>query len=591
MKCFSICFVACTLYYSANCQNVINAQDTSRQFTIANGQKYLNFPVSESAKTKRARILVDGKLIDHLTIKLATDKPDYWVYFDAAPYQGQTITVEVSSQEPPSFASGGAQPVVQIEPEKLKAALQMITPGNTFPGQDSLYKETKRPQVHFTSRRGWLNDPNGLLYYNGEYHLYYQHNPYGWAWGNMHWGHAVSTDLLHWQELSDAIYPANTRDAAFSGSAVVDVNNTAGFRKNGIDPLIAFYTSTGRGECMKISYDNGRTFIDYEGNPVVKHTGRDPKVFWYEPGKHWVLVLYDAGNKRKMDLDQETVINQNVIYTSPDLKNWTFQSGIAGFFECPELFQLPVEGEDGKSKWVMYDASGRYIVGDFDGKKFIIDQNLKKYDYGGYFYASQTYNNTPDKRRIQIGWGRNITFPGMPFNQTMLFPTELKLKKAFDGLRLCPTPIKEIISLHQKPQIFENKIIKANAGLSVPVEGDAIHLIAEFEKGDAIPFGLNILGYEIEYNDLIGQFTTNLKNTRITYDYVKPDTYNFKIEAIVDKNIIEIFVNDGEIYYVAPFDAEKTGKVEAYIKGRGGDRKVIIKKMEVYQLKSIWNKE
>ena len=571
-------------------QNVAGLSDTSRTFTVAKWQKYLNLPISESAKLTKAEILVNGKFADYIEIKLASDKPDYWVYFNTAPYQDKTITVEISPRNPESDDPTVRLTEKQNELKRIKAVLQMMELDSTFPGQDSLYKEQERPQVHFTSRRGWLNDANGLVFYKGEYHLYYQHNPYGWGWGNMHWGHAVSSDLIHWHELPDALYPVMVGDAAFSGSAVVDTNNTSGFRKNGIDPIIAFYTSTGRGECMKISYDSGRTFIDYEGNPLIKHLGRDPKVFWYEPGKHWVMVLYDYGSRRKMDLGQDAEISQTLIYTSSDLKNWILQSGIPGFFECPDFFQLPVEGEPGKSKWVMNDASGRYIVGDFDGRKFSIDQNLKKYDYCGNFYASQTYNNMPDKRRIQIGWGRDISYPGMPFNQPMLFPTELKLKKAFDGFRLCPTPIKEIASLHENPQIIKNKIISGNTAVGVPVNGDAVHVIAEFEIGDPEPFGLNIMGYKIEYNNRMGEFSTSSQHKSITTNYVKPGSYNFKIEAIVDKNIIEVFVNDGEIYYPASFDSKKTGRIDAYYRG-GDDQKVILKRLEVYQLKSIWNNE
>ena len=590
---FAIAFI---LFNSAKAQNIMGT-DTVRQIKIGKGQTYLNFPITETNKLTRAKILANGKVIDQFTIKLATENPDYWVFFDATPFQGQTLTVEISKS---TVAGGGAfsnitqtTKVVKKEAnEDPVKGLQIVYAGSKFPGQDSLYKEKIRPQVHFTSQRGWINDPNGLIYYNGQYHMFYQHNPYGWAWGNMHWGHAVSKDMVHWKQLPEAIYPFGERDAAFSGSAVYDPENTSGFRKNGIDPLIAVYTSTGRGECLKLSYDDGKTFVDYEGNPILKHRGRDPKVFWYESGNHWVMVVWDSERTKKMSTGQDAIINQHLIYTSTDLKNWTYQSGVAGFFECPELFSLPIEGKPGQVKWVMYDATGRYMVGDFDGKKFTIDQHLKKFVYGGeYCYAAQTFNNVPSNKRIQIGWGRGLTHPGMPFNQPQLFASELKLKNTADGLRLCPTPVAEITSLHENPKIFENKLIKANDGLSVAVDGDPIHIIAEIEKGDATLFGINILGYEIEYNDLLGIFSTNSKNTKTSYEYVKPDSEIFKIEAIVDKNILEVFINDGEIYYVAPFDIEKTGKVEAYMKGWGGDRKALVKKLEVYQLKSIWNNQ
>ncbi|MEO5998476.1 MAG: GH32 C-terminal domain-containing protein, partial [Chitinophagaceae bacterium] len=327
-----------------------------------------------------------------------------------------------------------------------------------------------------------------------------------------------------------------------------------------------------------------------EGNPILVHKGRDPKVFWYQPGNHWVMVVWDMGKTKAMSLGQESIINQHLIYTSTDLKNWTYQSGVAGFFECPELFELPVEGQPGTSKWVMYDATGRYMLGDFDGKRFSTTQHLKQYDYGGgYFYASQTFNNVPGNRRIQVGWGRGITQTGMPFNQAMLFPTELKLKNGFDGTRLCPTPIKEISLLHHNSQVFENKIIKANSGLSVPVTDNPLHIIAEFEKGDASAFGLNILGYELSFNDLLGELATTLDTIKTTTVYTKPNSEIFKIEAIVDKNMFEVFINDGELYYAVPFNTRKNDKVDVFVKGRGDTWKSILKKLEVHELRSIWN--
>ncbi|MEO5997805.1 MAG: DUF4980 domain-containing protein, partial [Chitinophagaceae bacterium] len=254
------CLLICMIFGG----NSIFGQDTIRQIKILKGQQYVNFPVNESSKLTRTTVKVDGKTIDQFTIKLATEKPDYWVFFDAAPYEGKTITVEVSNSE--VMAGGAFSNITQGNNNKNKEAnqdrtkgLKMVFADNKFPGQDSVYKEVKRPQAHFSAQRGWINDPNGLLFYNGDYHLYFQHNPYGWAWGNMHWGHSVSKDLVHWKELPEAIYPFSNRDAAFSGSAVVDSANTSGFRKNGIDPLIAIYSSTGRGECIKMSYDNGKT--------------------------------------------------------------------------------------------------------------------------------------------------------------------------------------------------------------------------------------------------------------------------------------------------------------------------------------------
>lgn len=623
MKYIFIIIFCYSLVFHTTAQNpTITAAPTeikSKVIQIKKGQTYLNLPVNSSSRLVRARVKVDGKTLDQFTINLADGNPTFWTFFDVTPYQGKKVVVEIENA-PIGFRGGTPQTgnVETVTPSLSTKGLDMIFADSKFPGQDTLYNEKGRPQVHFSAQRGWINDPNGLVYDKDEYHLYFQHNPYGWQWGNMHWGHAVSKDLIHWQQLPEAIYPVlnlpeNRNDAAFSGSAFTDPNNTGGFRKNGIDPLLVMYTSTGRGECLKLSYDNGRTFEDYAGNPVIKHNGRDPKVFWYAPGNHWVLVVWSSGFPKKIGLDQEVSLRQHSIYTSNDLKSWTYQSGVEGFFECPELFELPVEGAPGESKWVMYDAFGRYIVGDFDGKNFKTEQPFKQYENGGgYFYASQTFNNAPNNKRIQIGWGRNITQPGMPFNQAQLFPTELRLKKSYGVYTLCPTPIDAIKSLHAKTQVVENRVVTSDAPAVIEVTGDKpIHVVAEFQRGDA-PILLNILGYELRY-DNEWEFSTVAPVTKSSDPTVpagpfaaptvaQPVKYvatgdTFKIEAIVDKNILEFFINDGELYYVTEFKGGKNGKIEASVKagGRPGGpppipRKFIVKKLEVHELSSIWNK-
>jgi fructan beta-fructosidase len=624
MKHIFILLLSCSLTLIAKAQSptVTTTEIKSKVIHIKKGQTYLNLPVNSSNRLVRARIKVDGKALDQFTINLAEENPAFWTFFDVTPYQGKRIVIEIENAPVMNRGGGPNTAAVDSPPPPLSSkGLDMIFADSKFPGQDSVYTERGRPQIHFSAQRGWINDPNGLVKYKDEYHLYFQHNPYGWQWGNMHWGHAVSKDLIHWQQLPEAIYPYLTAsdparpgsgDAAFSGCAFVDPNNTGGFRRKGIDPLIVMYTSTGRGECLKLSYDDGRTFEDYAGNPVIKHNGRDPKVFWYEPGNHWVLVVWDQGQPKKIGLGQEVSVRQHSIYTSNDLKTWTYQSGVEGFFECPELFKLPVEGAQGVSKWVMYDAFGRYVVGDFDGKNFKVEQPFKQYEYGGgYFYASQTFSNIPDNKVIQIGWGRNITNPGMPFNQAMLFPTDLRLKKTPEGYTLCPTPIAAIKSLHKNAQVLENKVVTSEAPATIQVKDDVpIHIIAEFQRGDA-PITLNILGYELRYDNEWEFSTVSPAKPKADVavpagPFAAPTTAQpvryartadtFKIEAIVDKNILEFFVNDGELYYVTEFAGAKNGKVEASVRatpGRGGQaisRKFIVNKMEVYELNSIWKK-
>lgn len=542
-------------------------QSLTKEITIGENDRYLNFPVvgwnsKSDNDQKMMRIRYNGEVLDEFLISIAKGDADWWAFFPVERYAGENLTVELDD-------SSGSK------------ALEKVYSDTIFPGLENLYRERYRQQVHFSSRRGWNNDPNGLIWYEGEWHLFYQHNPYGWSWGNMHWGHAVSKDLVQWEELPDALYSPNHNNMAFSGGAVVDSDNTSGFRRDGVDPLIATYTRTGSGEHLALSYDNGGTFEEYEGNPVVEHNGRDPKVFWYEPGNHWVMIVYSESQKRDLaDSGEQVRLYQHSIYTSSDLKNWEYQSGVADFFECPELFELPVEGSDNESKWIMYDGDGKYVIGDFNGKEFTIEQGVTQYDYGGDFYASQTYSNVPDEdgRRIQIGWFQTET-PYMPFNQSMTFPTELSLKKDSDGYFLAPTPVNEIEKLHQKSWKIENQILNDNT-ISSPLRGDQLHIIVELDKGEATSFGMNINGYELTYNQL--RSTLN--------DTFYPIDKTLKLEVIVDRMGVEVFVNDGELYYVEEHNSVDTEqKVVVFSSGRG-DSKMLIKNFEVYELSSIWDK-
>lgn len=606
----------------AFCQN---SDETvlKREIKIKKGQTYLNLPVKSSDRLVQATIKLKEVPVERFTINLAVDEPDFWAFFDVTPYQGKTLTLEVTKAPRMFPGMGGQNPGNDdyLQTSAVKG-LDKIYADITYPGKEELYTEPGRPQIHFSASRGWINDPNGLIYYKGLYHMFFQHNPYGWQWGNMHWGHAVSSDLIHWEQWQEAIYPVldlNPKynstgfgDAAFSGSAVVDPENTAGFRKDGIDPIIAVYTSTGRGECIKMSYDEGRTFVDYEGNPILVHDGRDPKVFWYDPGKHWVMVVWDSGRPKMLSQGLEASVRQHSVYTSPDLKNWTYQSGIPGFFECPELYPLPVEGEPGVTKWIMNDADGRYIVGDFDGKTFTIEQNFTVYENGGgYFYASQTYSNMPDGRRIQTGWGRNITNPGMPFNQPELIPSEMKLRRTQNGYRLCPTPVKELSSLISGTSVITDKVVRSGEAAGLDVNTDKpLHIVAEIERGNSV-IVLNIMGYELRYdNEWVfsavppagagtestqpaGPFPKPTASTPVTY-VTSADI--FRIEAIVDKNILEFYINDGELYYVTAFNGEKLPRIEASVpQGFMGSMSrnksfYILKKLEVNELNSIWSK-
>jgi fructan beta-fructosidase len=545
-----------------NVDNIIQS-DTKRQVEPAQREilierRYLNLPVKTGGTKCRMSFSVDGQVVREFEIELAAGggegEPSFWAFSDVSAWQGKRLTVAVDRL--PAGSQG----------------LAAITQEDTLRPAEGLYREKLRPQVHFSSRRGWLNDCNGLVYANGEYHMYYQHNPYGWAWGNMHWGHAVSTDLVHWKELPVAIYPHQFGDWVFSGSAVVDKDNTAGFKTGAEDVIVAAYTSTGRGEAIAYSNDRGRTFTDYQGNPVVKHAGRDPKLIWYVPGTHWVMAVYDEKDK-----------SQGVAFhTSPDLKKWEPAGRIDGYFECPEIFEIAVDGDKAKTKWIVYAADGNYAIGTFDGKTFTPDAGGKhRFQYGNAFYASQTWNNIPpaDGRRIQIAWGR-IDTPGMPFNQCMLFPVELTLRTTDAGPRLFVLPVREIEKLYGKKHAWQDQAIEPGKDVLGGLTGELFDIQAELDPAEAAEVGFNIRGTAITYDAKKRELSC--KNCVAP---LKPRDGKVRLRVLVDRTSIEIYANDGEVYMpVGAIHPDNNRTLTAFAKGGAAKAASI----EIHELRSAY---
>jgi len=460
---------------------------------------------------------------------LAIGDPDFWVFLDVSQFKGKKVTLQI---------------------KKENEAFDKIYQASSYPGEENIYKEHLRPQFHFSTRRGWTNDPNGLVYYDGEYHLFYQHNPYGWNLGdtgNIAWGHAISKDLIHWKELRDVIHPDNL-GSVYSGSAVVDKLNTMGFQSGDEKPIICIYTSAGgtnpwsKGkpftQSIAYSNDKGRTFTKYSGNPVqeeVEPFNRDPKVIWHEPTNQWVIVLYL----------EEGVMG---FFTSKDLKSWQLQSRYErdNLHECPELFQLSVDGNLQNKKWIMYAGNGRYDIGQFDGKQFIPDTKGITFNYGNCFYASQTFNNIPeeDSRRIQIAWGVNA-IPGMPFNQQMLFPVELTLRTTEAGPRLFAQPLNEIKKIYRKSWISQDKIVEEgqHSILEEKYDEGLYDISAEFEVGSAEKFGLIINNIQITYEIKEQKLICQERDASL-----KPMEGKIKFRILVDRTTLELFANDGQIY-------------------------------------------
>lgn len=515
-------------------------------------KKYLNLPVSHQVERAPMTLRADGMEDYSFQIRLAQSQPDYWVFCDMSRYQGKELRISYPGDN---------------------ARLELIYQADEITGQDSLYRESNRPQVHYTQRRGWNNDPNGLLYYDGEYHLFYQHNPYEREWENMHWGHAVSRDLIHWTELQEALYP-DEHGTMFSGSAVIDYKNTSGFGKESVPPMVAIYTAASSDrqvQCIAYSLDKGRTWTKYAENPVIDSKDkwnsvdtRDPKVFWFEPIKKWVMAL----NER----------DGHSIYHSDDLKHWDYQSHITGFWECPELFELPVDGNPDNKKWVMYGASGTYMIGEFDGYKFTPEAG-KYYYTNGSIYAAQTYTNIPesDGRRIQIGWGR-IAHPGMSFNGCMLIPTSLSLKTTSEGIRLFSTPIKEFDQL--QTNVYKGSNLtgeKASEALQPYKNNATLRIKATLKLSHATSAGLSLDGQNLLDYDMNGN--------RVNGVFYSPDdmtSMEISVDMIIDKTLIEAYIDNGAYSYSME---RKATNQEGF---RFWGNNIEVKNLEIYTLKSIW---
>jgi fructan beta-fructosidase len=527
--------------------------DTRKQAEPANRdlvilERYLHLPVKTGAAKRRIKLVACGATVREFEIELADGEPSFWAFADVSAFKGKTLRIEAAALPPGS------------------KALDAITQGDDLKGEP-VYREKGRPQFHFTARRGWLNDPNGLVYSAGEWHLFFQHNPFGWDWGNMHWGHAVSKDLFHWQELPEAIYPRTFGDWAFSGSAVVDRDNTTGWKTGPDEVLVAAYTSTGRGECIVFSRDRGRTWTEFDGNPVVRHRGRDPKLVWHAPTRKWVMAVYDEHAGKQWI----------AFYTSPDLKRWEFQSRIEGYFECPDLYELPA-GE-GRSKWVLSAADGRYAIGEFDGRVFHPDGEKRQVWYGD-FYAAQTYDSAPGGRRVQIGWGRGVTFPGRPFNQQMTVPCDLSLHTTGDGPRLFAYPVKELSALRGKKVAAPAGDLNPGENPLAAVEGDLFDIEVEFDPGAAAAVGVTVRGTTVEYDAKAHRLTCGRHSASLT-----PAGATIRLRVLADAGSVEAFADGGRVA-VSSAAARANTAPPVTLFARGGTARLA--SATAWELRSTW---
>lgn len=536
-----------TVRHLVNEQNIVSLNVTA---------KFLILPVQDDAPESKVCIVKDNEQRGTLmNVRLARERVDSYVPFILSDYKGQQISVDIQGL-----------PADAVCWKELKLA-------DSF---DMSNKETFRPVYHHTPAYGWMNDPNGMFYKDGVYHLFFQYNPYGSVWGNMHWGHSTSSDLIHWNFEGVSIVP-DAWGAIFSGSCVVDHNNTAGFGK---DAVIAFYTSAKstpwgdvQSESMAYSLDNGKTFVKYAGNPIItslEKDFRDPKVFWYAPGKHWVMIL---------------AVGQHMeLYSSVNLKDWKkesefgkMQGAHGGVWECPDLIELPVEGSREK-KWVLIcninpggpfgGSAAQYFVGSFDGKTFVNESPVqtKWMDWGKDNYATVTWNNAPDGRCIALGWMSNWQYannvPTRQYRSANTIARDLTLYKAGGEFYLKSTPSREMKQARgEKVSVPSFKVADSYKIESLLKDNNGAYEIEmEIQVADASKISLNLQNEKGEqvsmYYDLLRkQFVMDRsKSGKVDFSNDFPAVTaapvhagkTLRLRLFVDRSSIEAFGEDGK---------------------------------------------
>ena len=484
------------------------------------------------------------------------------------------------------------------------------------PNNNKMMNEQYRPQIHYSPKKGWMNDPNGMVYYNNQYHLYYQHSPNTSVWGPMHWGHATSEDLIHWQQQPIALYP-DSLGFIFSGSIVADTNNTSGFGKDGKVPFVAIFTlsnwvteKAGKNDFqtqgIAYSLDGGMTWTKYKNNPVLKNPGindfRDPKVSWFEAGKKWIMTL--------------ATFDRVTFYSSTDLKNWTkesdFGAGVGkhgAAWECPDLFSLDYNGQ---KIWILLvsinpggpngGSATQYFTGQFDGKNFISNQTDTRWlDYGTDNYAGVTWSNTGN-RKIFIGWMNNWQYgkvvPTKAWRSAMTVPRDLGIEKVGDKYLVTSLPVKELNRIDGKQMVAEDisvpnydltkKLGKLTGPAKISFTSDKIETFSvtlSNEQGEKI-----VVGYDKAANYYYADRSkSGIVNFEKEFSYfhfaprlsTKP---NLDFTLIIDNASIELFADNGltvmtEIFFpTTPYN-------QITIQSKEG---TIIKKLEYVNLKSIW---
>jgi len=536
---------------------------TEFQKEINISHKYLHLPICNGSTKVVLQMVSEGREVREFDAELALiGRRDWWAYYDVSKFLGKQIILRSVNA---NMTDAQAQLLDQV-----------VTQSDDLLYIQDLYNERYRPQFHFTPKRGWNNDPNGMVYHNGTWHLFFQHNPFAINWGSMHWGHATSQDLIHWKEQAITLYPCSMDDMAFSGGGLVDAGNTSGFQVGEEEPIILAFTSTGRGECLAISLDNGETFHEYPGNPILTHRGRDPKIIRYEAMDKWIMIVYDEKeDERGYDL-----------YESTDLTHWNWLQHLADWWECPELFSLPVEGNpEAGRQWVVYGSlfeklRSAFLLGSMDGKAFVPIGEAQIGHAGPHFYAAQVFNGAPDQRIIMLGWLAGAEYPGMPFGNGMTVPLELSLRQVDNLTRLCFNPVKEIEKLWVDTYELKNTSTKQANEILGEITSDLLDIALEVNLHEKLPFRLEIGGHPIVYDPEMQSVSFADRSVS-----TQPGQQTLKLRVLVDRSVTEVYVDQGWGAFASMtiFEHEPC---KVCIEGE-----LTIETLTVHTLQSIWFNE
>lgn len=593
---------------------------TSPSFTIKRSHLAFLIGGGPHEQTVGVELLVDGQRVRFSTGPESEELE--WSSWNVKEFAGRDARLRIFDSATAGWGHINVDHLIQTDDPPQRFDLQHKIA--EYRKSSGYMDEPLRPQFHFSPEINWMNDPNGLVYHDGEYHLFYQYNPAGNSWGHMSWGHAVSGDLVHWKHLPLAI-PEEDGIMAFSGCCVVDHHNTSGLGVDGKPPMVAVYTGHGHGKQVQnlaYSNDNGRTWTKYENNPVIDISNpdfRDPKVFWHQISGRWIMVV---------SLAREKVL---VFYASDDLKNWIEQSrfGPAGVkeksnWECPDLFELPVEGGDGKKLWVLEadmgsgsvagGSGGEYFVGHFDGTAFTKIQDAQWVDFGRDFYAPVSWSDVPasDGRRLWIGWANNwetCLVPTSPWRSCMSVPRTLTLRKVQvagdDAVKyvMVQRPVKELVQLRSQSLSLDtsaaswppSEVLKAGELLDLTFE-----LHTTLQPNAARSVGLRIRTGDDEYTEVgydkkhLAVYVDRSKSGDVTFHHAFAGRHEaparlvngeVALKILVDRSSIEVFVNDGEAVITDRiFPTSRQAAIEVF----AGDDSAKVTATTLYPLKSVW---